>query len=126
MEKLWCEAPEPARPELEDEDYELEEALTGEDIRRTSASFKKRTSVVDGVHPKQISWMSEEAWEASARFMSLVEAAGDYPQKARSFQVPLLSKDPSPGVRPIGVFRGLLRVHGRARRSVWRKWESIC
>ncbi|MDA8582937.1 hypothetical protein N9L68_01865 [bacterium] len=85
-------------PELQEEYLPLEGPLTGEDVRASSASFTQTTAVVDGMHPKFLSWMTKEATDVAARSMN---ACGDYPEVARSLLIPLLSKCPSPGVRPI-------------------------
>lgn len=122
---LWeaTEAPT-TTPELREEYLPLEEPRTGEDVRASSASFKQHTAVVDGMHPKYLSWMTQEANDVAARSMNDCEACGDDPEVARSLLIPLLSKDPLPGVRPIGVFRGFHRVHSQARRRVWHRWEE--
>ena len=92
-------------------------------ILRASASFKTRTSVIDGWHPKHMASMSKACRAALAQVFNQAEEAGDFPASQAQLVVKLLPKQAG-GVRPIGLFRGLFRLWSRCRQNVARAWQA--
>ena len=97
--------------------------LAAIDILRASSSFKARTSVIDGWHPKHMASMSEQCRSSLADVFNEAELCGDFPSTQSQLVVKLLPK-PTGGVRPIGLFRGLFRVWSRCRQHLARAWQA--
>ena len=59
-----------------------------------------------------------------ARFVvfQLIEICGDFPAGLQDLIVPLIPK-PEGGLRPIGTFRTMFRLHSRCRRAAYQMWE---
>ena len=52
-----------------------------EDVRRVSLSYKRRTTVMYGQHPRHFGILSDAALEVWAQFLVLTEAAGNAPMQ---------------------------------------------
>ena len=83
--------------------------LTGDDLKRAAKAFGQRTCCPDGMHPRHIALISDEAREALADILNAVEAHGQFPTEAQSLIVALFDK-PAGGTRPIGWYRAIFRV----------------
>ena len=92
-------------------------ALTAEEIRAAALSFPECTSCTDEWHPRRVGYLSDEALEALADIIVALEALGDFPTQLHGLLVKLIPKPGSSDTRPIGLFKGLVRVWGRARKK---------
>ena len=85
-------------------------------IRAASLSFSALTSQsLDGIHPRQLSLLSDSALECLAALYEAVEAIGMFPQQIWWMLLPLLGK-PKGGYRTILLCAGPVRVWQRLRR----------
>ena len=89
--------------------------IPAQDLIAASSSFKERTSVTDGFHPRHLACLEPEAAGVLSFIFALAEAIGDFEHVIADVLVPLIPKL-SGGRRPIGLFRGVIRIWGRARR----------
>ena len=92
-------------------------------LRRASKEFKVKTVATDGWHPRHFSLLSQAALTCLASLMNAVELLGVFPSMVSSLLVALLEK-PDGGLRPIGLYRALVRLWARCRRGDWARWES--
>ena len=55
--------------------------------------------------------------------LQVAEAIGQYPSCMAHVEVPLIPQGPK--IRPIGLFVAFVRIHGKARRPIVRRWLSV-
>ena len=83
-----------------------------------SGTFSELTSQsLDGIHPKQLSLLSDPALECLAALYEAVESAGFFPQQIWWMLMPLLEK-------PKGGYRAILLCAGPVR--VWQRLRTPC
>ncbi len=87
-------------------------------------TFKERTLVAfDGVAMRHYALLSDEALEALADIMLVVEYLGHLPGQLRFTAMPLIAKARG-GHRAIASLVSLYRLWSRLRREEARKWEA--
>ncbi len=92
-------------------------------LRSVAKSYTHRTAVsVDGFAMRHFMLLSDAGLEVLSGIIELMEATSELP---RQLDVVLLAMLPKPagGYRPIGVFPGLYRLWGKARRPYCKEWE---
>ena len=95
-------------------------------IISASKSFKRRTTAIDGWHPRHYSLLDDNALDALASLFVLCEASGRFPTGVSDLQVTLISQDTDGTYakrRGIGLFRSFVRLYGRIRRQEVSCWE---
>ena len=98
--------------------------LRAEEIREASLKFNWRTSIsVDGFHVRHFALLEDPGLEALAVLLEAMETIGRLPPQVKYIIVLLLEKATG-GFRPIGLFCGIYRVWGKARRAVCSQWEA--
>ena len=101
--------------------------LTPLAIRDASRSFKRKTSVVDGWHPRHYALLCEQALQALSLIFLLIEAIGDFPEDVANLTMPLIEQQVTELLvkrRPVGMYRSLVRMWARSRRETVDQWES--
>ena len=107
----------------EDLGHDTLEGLSGAGLRSAARSFSPSTSATyDGIHPRQLDCLSDEALDTLAVFLNLVEDLGAWPPGIAAVISTLIPK-PKGGTRPIGMFPGIYRCWARARGSYASNWE---
>ncbi len=96
---------------------------TPADIRGAARSFPLGTAVAyDGFAMRQYEWLSDEALEALADVIEIVERTGELPRQLTAIAMPMLAK-PRGGHRAVATFVSLYRLWTRIRREDVREWE---
>ena len=96
-------------------------ALTASDLRKAAKSFKKKTTAVEGWHPRHLAAFSDELLELLGGILRLFEVAVWWPSSESCLLTKLIPK-PKGGLRPVMWFRTLYRVYARARRDSVQRW----
>jgi hypothetical protein len=112
-------------PDLADLDTEATNShdFTSNLLRSASASFKPRTSVVDGISPRQFSLISDTGLEALSSILWICEKYCTFGNAITDLAVRLLLKTDG-GRRPIALFRAMFRLYGKARKNALQTWEK--
>ena len=97
------------------------EMLTAKQIRDAARSFKKRTTAVEGWHPRHFGWLSDALLDAVSRMWQVCEIQLVWPQQEEELLAKLIPKA-SGGLRPIMWYRSMFRVYSRARRPRVQEW----
>jgi hypothetical protein len=97
--------------------------ITGADVQSAALTFKKRTCVPDGLHPRHFGLISPSLAHAVADLFMSAEAFGDMPEAKQQLEIGLIPK-PSSGMRTIGCFDSLYRVLQRVRKPLLNQWQS--
>ena len=66
------------------EPMQMMRELNVHDVREAAASFKANTVATDGVHPRQVAYLSDSAVAALAKIFKAVEALGDFAEQSGS------------------------------------------
>ena len=90
-------------------------------LRRSAMSFRKDMASPEGWTPRQYAYLGECALWALSRLLVFFEVFGLWPADWASLLTVLLQK-PKGGYRPIGLFRSLYRLWGRARAQLISDW----
>jgi hypothetical protein len=119
-----CEGTTASLPKLGDQTSEATNTqdITAGLLRSASSSFKPRTSVVDGISPRQFSHVSDRGLNALATILWICEIYWTFGNTITDLAVRLLLKTDG-GRRPIALFRALFRLHGKARKLALQTWE---
>ena len=91
------------------------------EIRDSSKSFKKRTTAVEGWHPRHFSWLSDPMLESLSAMWYVCELQLVWPEQEEELLAKLIPKA-SGGLRPIMWYRSMYRVFARARRPEVQDW----
>ena len=83
-------------------------------LAAAALSFADSTSMVDGLHPRQVAFISHQGLIALSWMFYILECLGDFPGHMATLLIRLLPK-PQGGVRPIGLYSSLFRVWTRTR-----------
>ena len=122
---LWQSAVGPQASPARDMVVPLPPPVAGEVVRRAALGFKRKTAVMDGIHPRHWGYLSDMALRVVALLLWTCEALGDFPTLVRIIVVALLPKPPpGGGTRPIGLYRSLVRLWGRLKTAALRDWEA--
>jgi hypothetical protein len=92
-------------------------------LRSASASFKPRTSVVDGISPRQFSLVSDKGLELLSSIFWLCQQFGTFGNTITDLAIRLLLKTDG-GRRPIALFRAMFRLYGKARKEALQTWDK--
>jgi hypothetical protein len=92
-------------------------------LRSASASFKPRTSVVDGIPPRQFSFVSDNGLELLSSIFWLCKKKCTFGNTITDLAIRLLLKTDG-GRRPIALFRAMFRLYGKARKEALQTWEK--
>ena len=95
--------------------------LTAKEIRDAARSFKKRTTAVEGWHPRHFGWLSDDMLNALSRLWHVCETQLVWPSQEEELLAKLIPKA-SGGLRPIMWYRSMFRVYSRARRPRVQQW----
>ena len=120
VNKKVCFVPE------EQEEIPLMNVMTEEELTGASMTFKRGTARSDGWHPRHFGLLSSGAKKTLCLLMAIMEAVGNIPHSLRALQTHLIPQDIDGTThkrRPIGLFRGQVRLWGRMRTPYVRKWE---
>jgi len=113
-----------------DDDIPLPKAFTAHDVERAGKSFKKRTARADGWHPRFFGMLSVGARTTIAMLLTICEIVGDLPKGLADLQMPLIKQEADlvrHKRRPVGLYRGLVRLWGRMTRPLVQQWaETHC
>ncbi len=96
--------------------------VTAKDIRGAALKLRTGTSDIEGMGPRHIALLSEDALEVLAGMMWISEFGRCYPRIMEQVVVKLLAKKDG-GSRPIMLFRSVFRVNCKARKGMVTKWE---
>ena len=123
--RIWKDARHgDGEPEVQWEDeLPMWPAMTAKEVADASGDFRKGTSAVDGLHPRQVGLLSKELLEALCELFRGFEAFGRWPASLCSLIVRLLPKDTG-GFRTIGLFRTLFRVWAKGRAQGLMRWAA--
>ena len=92
-------------------------------LRAAALEFSQRTSqTFDGIHPRQFSFLSDDALNCLGMLLTACESLGEWPESTRALTVTLFQKAKG-GTRPIAIFPAIHRLWTRARRAVADAWE---
>ena len=94
-----------------------------EEIRAVARAFPRKTAMTDGWHPRHVLWLSKSALVVLGLLFAIAEVCGDYPAVLRETTVRVITAKR----RPIGLFRGLVRLHGKLlvpEISAWQAWHA--
>ena len=83
----------------------LPRGLSWQELRDTAKSFPAHTSARDGLHPRAIGLLSQEALEGLALVFKGVEVVGDFPASLKQVLIRLIPKPASTDTRPFSLFR---------------------
>ncbi len=93
-------------------------------LRAAARTFDYDTATAyDGFSMRQYEWLSDEALEALADVVELMERTGEMPQQLTALAMPLIAK-PRGGHRAVATFVSLYRLWNRLRREEVRRWEA--
>ena len=95
-------------------------AVTPVEIREASKSFKVRTTLVEGWHPRHFGMMSDSLLTRLGHIWHMCEVAQYWPECEAAMLAKLIPKA-SGGLRPIVWFRSGFRVFARSRRQAVRE-----
>ena len=96
--------------------------ILGEEVRKAAKSYSWRTGLsLEQMHPKHLSFLSDEALFAIAYFMYSAEVAGLWASPMQFFAFFLLHK-PTGGFRTIGLLATFYRVWAKVRMPLVRSW----
>jgi hypothetical protein len=95
-------------------------AFTPKDIRTAARSFSTTTSSVDGMHPRQFDYLSDQALAVLADFFQIFEIA-EWPTDEQIVMVRLVPLKDG-GLRPIALFRAAYRIVSKMRVWQFRDW----
>ena len=90
--------------------------LTHEQLRAAAAAFPTKTSCLDGLHPKALGALPDAGLSVLAGLFEVAECAGNFAQVWHEVVMKMIPK-PGGGARPIGLFRGAVRLWAKARRG---------
>jgi hypothetical protein len=90
-------------------------------IRQVAASFKLRTAAIDGWHPRHFARLSDASLRGLAALFHIVELMGAWPSSV-SQQLTVLIPNAAGGLRPIALFRGMVRLFGKLAARASRRW----
>jgi ribonuclease HI len=90
-------------------------------IRQVAASFKLRTAAIDGWHPRHFAHLSDASLRGLAALFHIVELMGAWPSSV-SQQLTVLIPKAAGGLRPIALFRGMVRLFGKIAARASRRW----
>ena len=122
--KLWLASESFTPPGDLGDDHGVLEALCGEDLRRAAMTFPADTGRgVDNISPRAFARLSDELLEQLAWLLAWAEQLGRWPTICQFIMIVLLPK-PDGGRRPIGLFHSIVRLWGRARSLLARRWEA--
>ena len=85
--------------------------ITVEELREASRSFRRGTCGADGLHPRQVQWLSDAALATLTELYRVAEIFGRLPTSAQMLPARLLPK-PSGGHRCIVLYGSLYRIWG--------------
>ncbi len=109
-EEVWFQAPSSRKPTI------LE-------LKAVSRSFKTVTSCPDKLHPRQIESLSNDTLEALSWIICFWEAGAGHPIEEQVVLTKLIPKQSGPGLRPINLFRTIVRLHHRLRGQAVKEWH---
>ncbi len=84
--------------------------LKGKYLIEAARRFRTGTSNIDGMGPRHIGLLGDDATEICAAMCNIWELGGCYPRSLESVIVKLLVKKDG-GFRPIMLFRSMFRIH---------------
>jgi hypothetical protein len=99
----------------------LGERLSVDTLRNVAAKFSPGTAALDGVTPRQLGMLSDAGLQALSLFFQLFEWCARWPT-SESIVLTVLLPKPSGGLRPIALFRAVVRLYARARVSRLIAW----
>ena len=100
---------------------EAGETLKAAELRNAAKSFKKKTTAVEGWHPRHLAAFSDDLLDRLGEIFKLFEVAVWWPSSESCLLTKLIPK-PKGGLRPVMWFRTLYRVYARARRGCVQRW----
>jgi hypothetical protein len=123
-ETLWSSTKE--KWQFLDQDLDLSgikapARLSVKSIRDAARSFKKRTTAVEGWHPRHFGWLSDELLDVLSMMWHVCEVQLVWPKQEEELLAKLIPKA-SGGLRPILWFRSMYRVFARTRRPLVQEW----
>ena len=122
--KLWLAGEEATLPSDIYDDLDELPLLGCSDLKKAAMTFPVGTGRgVDNVSPRAFARLSDELLDQLASILAWAERIGGWPAVCRFIMVVLLPK-PDGGRRPIGLFHSLVRLWGRARSLLARRWEA--
>ncbi len=93
-------------------------------LRQAAASIKAHTAIgADCIHPRWLSWLSDECLTALIGLFELIERWGRIPNALRLVLLAFLPK-PEGGLRPIGILPTVIRIWAKARSRQALAWEE--
>ena len=98
--------------------------LTRTDVAAASRRFGAKTMAVDGLHPREVQWLSETMLDETAWLLRAFKVHGLLGGHGRHDLVVRLIPKPSGGSRPVILFRTLFRVWGKARACSLQQWAA--
>ena len=97
-------------------------SLEVEELRQVAKTYNEYTGRgCEGIHPRWISWMTDEWLQLLCDFLKLLEFGGYWPSQLLSL-VCLIPKADG-GRRPIGLLPAIVRIWERARRPIVQSWR---
>ncbi len=119
--KLWRPSQLPFTYDWPERD-ELPRMTVGR-LREVAGTFSNTTSTTyDGFHPRDLSYLSDEALETLATIYATVELAAMWPRQVAMIIASMLPK-PQGGFRPIGMAPAVYRLWSKSRRVEADQWE---
>jgi hypothetical protein len=98
------------------------DTLTPDTIRASARSFSATASSVDGLHPRQVSLLSDDALRGLSALFGFFDRS-QWPLDEQLVLARLLPKKHG-GLRPVALFRAARRVYAKARVWKFRRWAD--
>jgi len=98
--------------------------LEPKEIWAAARTFQGKTSARDGMHPRSLAFVSNDAAKALSSILQAVEYYGNFPPLLRQVLVRLIPKPGTADTRPIGLFRGIYRVWCKDRCAIIKSWVA--
>jgi hypothetical protein len=98
----------------------LVEPISPQVLRQVASTFATGTCSTDGLHPRHLVVLSDQAIAMLSRMFHIFDIAG-WPPSEQQLLVKLIPKKDA-GLRPIALFRTAYRVYAKARMWQFRSW----